>query len=124
MGILFAVICIIGYLIEMMIKSKILITLTLIIFSGLTFIETANSATAQSAARAVLKAKKCYNATPSTYKKGMLTSMSRAVTHWSDGNKFSKSNNAQMANWNFNTATTYANMVLQIGRAYRITACN
>ena len=54
----------------------------------------------------------------------MLTSMSRAVTHWSDGNKFSKSNNAQMANWNFNTATTYANMVLQIGRAYRITACN
>ena len=124
MGILFAVICIIGYLIEMMIKSKILITLTLIIFSGLTFIETANSATAQSAARAVLKAKKCYNATPSTYKKGMLTSMSRAVTHWSDGNKFSKSNNAQMANWNFNTAVTYANMVLQIGRAYRITACN
>tara|TARA_B100001093_G_scaffold383446_1_gene369102 strand:+ start:45 stop:419 length:375 start_codon:yes stop_codon:yes gene_type:complete len=124
MSILFAVICIFGYLIEMMIKSKILITLTLIIFSGLTFIETANSATAQSAARAVLKAKKCYNATPSTYKKGMLTSMSRAVTHWSDGNKFSKSNNAQMANWNFNTATTYANMVLQIGRAYRITACN
>ena len=107
-----------------MIKSKIIITLTLIIFAGLTFIETAYSATAQSAARAVLKAKKCYNATPSTYKKGMLTSMSRAVTHWSDGNKFSKSNNAQMANWNFNTATTYANMVLQIGRAYRITACN
>jgi hypothetical protein len=107
-----------------MIKSKIIITLTLIIFSGLTFVETAHSATAQSAARAVLKAKKCYNATPSTYKKGMLTSMSRAVTHWSDGNKFSKSNNAQMANWNFNTATTYANMVLQIGRAYRITACN
>ena len=77
----------------MMIKSKTFITLTLIIFAGLTFIETANSATAQSAARAVLKAKKCYNATPSTYKKGMLTSMSRAVTHWSDGNKFSKSNN-------------------------------
>ena len=107
-----------------MIKSKTFITLTLIIFAGLTFIETANSATAQSAARIVLKAKKCYNATPSTYKKGMLTSMSRAVTHWSDGNKFSKSNNAQMANWNFNTAVTYANMVLRIGRAYRITACN
>ena len=124
MGILVAVSCIFGYLINNMIKSKILITLTLIIFAGLTFIETANSATAQSAARAVLKAKKCYNATPSTYKKGMLTSMSRAVTHWSDGNKFSKSNNAQMANWNFNTAETYANMVLRIGRAYRITACN
>ena len=124
MGILVAVSCIFGYLINNMIKSKILITLTLIIFAGLTFIETANSATAQSAARAVLKAKKCYNATPSTYKKGMLTSMSRAVTHWSDGNKFSKSNNAQMANWNFNTAVTYANMVLRIGRAYRITACN
>ena len=124
MGILVAVSCIFGYLINNMIKSKILITLTLIIFAGLTFIETANSATAQSAARAVLKAKKCYNATPSTYKKGMLTSMSRAVTHWSDGNKFSKSRNAQMANWNFNTAETYANMVLQIGRAYRITACN
>ena len=124
MGILVAVSCIFGYLINNMIKSKILITLTLIIFAGLTFIETANSATAQSAARAVLKAKKCYNATPSTYKKGMLTSMSRAVTHWSDGNKFSKSNNAQMANWNFNTAETYANMVLQIGKAYRITACN
>ena len=72
----------------MMIKSKTFITLTLIIFAGLTFIETANSATAQSAARAVLKAKKCYNATPSTYQKGMLTSMSRAITHWSDGNKF------------------------------------
>ena len=124
MGILVAVSCIFGYLINNMIKSKILITLTLIIFAGLTFIETANSATAQSAARIVLKAKKCYDATPSTYKKGMLTSMSRAVTHWSDGNKFSKSNNAQMANWNFNTAETYANMVLQIGRAYRITACN
>ena len=124
MGILVAVSCIFGYLIEMMIKLKILITLTLFIFLGLTFIETANSATAQSAARVVLKAKKCYNATPSTYKKGMLTSMSRAVTHWSDGNKFSKSNNAQMANWNFNTAVTYANMVLRIGRAYRITACN
>ena len=107
-----------------MIKWKILITLTLIVFAGITFIETANSATAQSAARAVLKAKKCYNATPSPYKKGMLTSMSRAVTHWSDGNKFAKSRNAQMANWNFNTAETYANMVLQIGRAYRITACN
>ena len=124
MGILVAVSCIFGYLINNMIKSKILITLTLIIFAGLTFIETANSATAQSAARIVLKAKKCYDATPSTYKKGMLTSMSRAVTHWSDGNKFSKSNNAQMANWNFNTAVTYANMVLRIGRAYRITACN
>ena len=124
MGILVAVSCIFGYLIEMMIKLKILITLTLFIFLGLTFIETAYSATAQSAARVVLKAKKCYDATPSTYKKGMLTSMSRAVTHWSDGNKFSKSNNAQMANWNFNTAETYANMVLQIGRAYRITACN
>ena len=124
MGILVAVSCIFGYLINNMIKSKILITLPLIIFAGLTFIETANSATAQSAARAVLKAKKCYNATPSTYKKGMLTSMSRAVTHWSDGNKFAKSRNAQMANWNFNTAETYANMVLQIGRAYRITACN
>ena len=124
MGILVAVSCVFWYLIEMMIKLKILITLTLFIFLGLTFIETANSATAQSAARVVLKAKKCYNATPSTYKKGMLTSMSRAVTHWSDGNKFSKSNNAQMANWNFNTAETYANMVLRIGRAYRITACN
>ena len=124
MGILVAVSCVFGYLIEMMIKLKILITLTLFIFLGLTFIETAYSATAQSAARVVLKAKKCYDATPSTYKKGMLTSMSRAVTHWSDGNKFSKSNNAQMANWNFNTAETYANMVLQIGRAYRITACN
>ena len=124
MGILVAVSCVFWYLIEMMIKLKILITLTLFIFLGLTFIETAYSATAQSAARVVLKAKKCYNATPSTYKKGMLTSMSRAVTHWSDGNKFSKSNNAQMANWNFNTAETYANMVLQIGRAYRITACN
>ena len=124
MGILVAVSCVFWYLIEMMIKLKILITLTLFIFLGLTFIETANSATAQSAARVVLKAKKCYNATPSTYKKGMLTSMSRAVTHWSDGNKFSKSNNAQMANWNFNTAETYANMVLQIGKAYRITACN
>ena len=108
----------------MMIKSKTFITLTLIIFAGLTFTEAANSATAQSAARTVLKAKKCYDATPSTYKKGMLTSMSRAVTHWSDGNKFAKSSNAQMANWNFNTAVTYANMVLQIGRAYRITACN
>ena len=124
MGILVVVSCIFKYFSEMMIKWKILITLTLIVFAGITFIETANSATAQSAARAVLKAKKCYNATPSTYKKGMLTSMSRAVTHWSDGNKFSKSNNAQMANWNFNTSETYANMVLQIGRAYRITACN
>ena len=124
MGILVAVSCIFGYLINNMIKSKILITLTLIIFAGLTFMEAAHSATAQSAARTVLKAKKCYNATPSTYKKGMLTSMSRAVTHWSDGNKFAKSRNAQMANWNFNTAETYANMVLQIGRAYRITACN
>ena len=78
----------------------------------------------QSATRAVLKAKKCYNATSLTYQKGMLTSMSRAITHWSDGNKFSKSSNAQMANWNCNTAETYANMVLQIRRAYRITACN
>ena len=124
MGILVVVSCIFKYFSEMMIKWKILITLTLIVFAGITFIETANSATAQSAARAVLKAKKCYNATPSTYKKGMLTSMSRAVTHWSDGNKFAKSRNAQMANWNFNTSETYANMVLQIGRAYRITACN
>ena len=124
MGILVVVSCIFKYFSEMMIKWKILITLTLIVFAGITFIETANSATAQSAARAVLKAKKCYNATPSTYKKGMLTSISRAVTHWSDGNKFAKSRNAQMANWNFNTAETYANMVLQIGRAYRITACN
>ena len=58
MGILVAVSCIFGYLINNMIKSKILITLTLIIFAGLTFMEAAHSATAQSAARIVLKAKK------------------------------------------------------------------
>ena len=107
-----------------MFKIRYLTILAIIIFSCSIFIESANSSPAQSAARAVLKAKRCYDATPSTYKKGMLTSMSRAVTHWSDGNKFSKANQAQMANYNFQTAKTYANMVLQIGRAYRITACN
>ena len=107
-----------------MLKIRLFTILGIIIFSCSILIESANSSPAQSAARAVLKAKRCYDATPSTYKKGMLTSMSRAVTHWSDGNKFSKANQAQMANYNFQTAKSYANMVLQIGRAYRITACN
>ena len=109
---------------KIMLKIRLFTILGIIIFSCSILIESANSSPAQSAARAVLKAKRCYDATPSTYKKGMLTSMSRAVTHWSDGNKFSKANQAQMANYNFQTAKTYANMVLQIGRAYRITACN
>ena len=107
-----------------MLKIRFFTILGIIIFSCSIFVDTANSSMAQNAARAVIKAKKCYDATPSSYKKSMLTSMSRAVTHWNDGNKFSKMNQAQMANFNFQTANTYANQVLSIGRAYRIPACN
>ena len=107
-----------------MFNLKLLSTSVFVILVSLIFVDTAYSATRSSSAAMVIKAKRCYDATPSSYRKSMLTSISRALTHWNDGDKFSKMNNSQMANWNFNTAQTYADQVLQIGRAYRVTACN